>query len=160
MIHLAPSARGLARGRRRRSRLQAAMAISSNPLSSTRKSRQTALGSPHSQVRLALDVGLARLPLGVEGIEILLEPLLGRRPPIPILGGEPTYRGRAANSRNRLETGRSALRVPPDYRPERPYAKGSISASASAISGISGVGEKPLSAGASTAPASAGRPVD
>jgi hypothetical protein len=29
-------------------------------------------------VRLALDVGLARLPLGVEGIEILLKSLLGR----------------------------------------------------------------------------------
>jgi hypothetical protein len=40
MIHLAPSARGLARGRRRRSRPQAAMAISSNPLNSTRKSAQ------------------------------------------------------------------------------------------------------------------------
>ena len=29
-------------------------------------------------VRLASDVGLARLPLGVEGLEFLLEPLLGR----------------------------------------------------------------------------------
>ena len=29
-------------------------------------------------VRLALDVGLARFPLGVEGIEILLKPLLRR----------------------------------------------------------------------------------
>ena len=29
-------------------------------------------------VRLALDVGLARLPLSVEGVEILLEPLVGR----------------------------------------------------------------------------------
>src|SRR3984885_5296090 len=33
---------------------------------------------PPALVRLALDVGLARLPLGVEGIEILLKPLLGR----------------------------------------------------------------------------------
>jgi hypothetical protein len=40
MIHLAPSARALERGRRRRSRLQAAMAISSNPLSSTKDSPQ------------------------------------------------------------------------------------------------------------------------
>jgi hypothetical protein len=45
-------------------------------------------------------------------------------------------------------------------RPKRHYAKRSISACASAISGISGVGEKPSSAGASTAWASAGRPVD
>src|ERR1700733_3438847 len=33
---------------------------------------------PPALMRLALDVGLARLPLGVEGIEILLKPLLGR----------------------------------------------------------------------------------
>jgi hypothetical protein len=31
---------------------------------------------PPALMRLALDVGLARLPLGVEGIEILLKPLL------------------------------------------------------------------------------------
>src|SRR5271168_1759677 len=29
-------------------------------------------------VRLALNVGLARLPLGVEGVEVLLKPLIGR----------------------------------------------------------------------------------
>jgi len=45
MIHLAPSARGLACGRRRRSRPQAAMAISSNPLRSTRKSPRAAAGA-------------------------------------------------------------------------------------------------------------------
>ena len=39
-------------------------------------------------------------------------------------------------------------------------ASASNSACASAISGISGVGEKPSSAGARTAWASAGRPVD
>ena len=33
-------------------------------------------------MRLALDVGLARLPLGVEGIEVLFEPLVGRDPRI------------------------------------------------------------------------------
>jgi hypothetical protein len=44
--------------------------------------------------------------------------------------------------------------------PNRPYAKCSISACASAISGSSGVGAKPSSAGARTAQASAGRPVD
>ena len=33
-------------------------------------------------VRLALDVGLARLPLGVEGVEVLFEPLVGRDPRI------------------------------------------------------------------------------
>ena len=37
------------------------------------------------------------------------------------------------------------------HRPKRPYAKRSISACASAISGISGVGAKPSSAGARTA---------
>jgi len=47
-----------------------------------------------------------------------------------------------------------------ETRPERPYAKRSISACASAISGISGVGEKPSSAGLRMARASAGRPVD
>jgi hypothetical protein len=37
------------------------------------------------------------------------------------------------------------------HRSMRPYAKSSISACASAISGISGVGEKPSTAGARTA---------
>src|SRR5271157_5598397 len=50
--------------------------------------------------------------------------------------------------------------TPSKIRPKRPYAKRSISARASAISGISGVGEKPSSAGARTACASVGRPVD
>ena len=46
------------------------------------------------------------------------------------------------------------------YRPKRPYAKRSTRACASAISGISGVGAKPSSAGASAPCASTGRPVD
>jgi hypothetical protein len=29
-------------------------------------------------MRLTLDVGLRRLPLGVEGVEVLLKPLVGR----------------------------------------------------------------------------------
>ncbi len=82
------------------------------------------------------------------------------RPRTSQVGGEPTNRGRAGNSRNRPETGHSALRVPPHHHPKRPYAKRSSSACASAISGISGVGEKPSSAGARTAWASFGRPVD
>jgi hypothetical protein len=56
--------------------------------------------------------------------------------------------------------GRSAFRVPPHHCSKRPYAKRSISACASAISSISGVGEKPSSAGARTAWASPKRPVD
>ena len=50
--------------------------------------------------------------------------------------------------------------VSPQLRPNRPYAERSISACASAISGISGVGAKPSSAGARTAWPSAGRAVD
>ncbi len=80
--------------------------------------------------------------------------------PSSAMGGERAYRRRAGNSRNRPETGHSALRVPPHHHPKRPYAKRSSSACASAISGISGVGEKPSSAGARTAWASFGRPVD
>ena len=33
---------------------------------------------PPALMRLALDVGLGSLPLGVEGVEVLFEPLLGR----------------------------------------------------------------------------------
>jgi hypothetical protein len=46
------------------------------------------------------------------------------------------------------------------HRPKRSYASCDSSACVSTISGISGVGEKPSSAGARTAWASAGRPVD
>src|SRR6516225_10204452 len=31
-------------------------------------------------MRLALDIGLRRLPLGVEGVEVLFKPLVGRDP--------------------------------------------------------------------------------
>src|ERR1700722_13022549 len=48
----------------------------------------------------------------------------------------------------------------PETRTEQSYAKRFINASASAISGISGVGEKPSSAGPRTAWASIGRAVD
>ena len=58
------------------------------------------------------------------------------------------------------ESRRSIARANWTSPPEAAYAKRSISASASAISGISGEGEKPSSAGASTARASAGRAVD
>jgi hypothetical protein len=46
------------------------------------------------------------------------------------------------------------------HRPRRSYASCDSSTCVSTISGISGVGEKPSSAGARTAWASAGRPVD
>jgi hypothetical protein len=55
----------------------------------------------------------------------------------------------------------SPARAAAPYRPSRrPYAKRPSSACASAISGISGVGEKPSSAGARMACASLGRPID
>src|SRR5271155_5230412 len=77
------------------------------------------------------------------------------KPATSPLGGERAYKGRSqGHSRH------SIARENRLHRPERPYAKRSISACASAISGISGVGEKPSSAGASTAWPSAGRPVD
>ena len=35
-------------------------------------------GQSPALMRLTLDVGLRRLPLGVEGVEVLLKPLVGR----------------------------------------------------------------------------------
>jgi hypothetical protein len=80
-----------------------------------------------------------------------------RRP--TALGGERAYEDRFVKDRSPRES-RHSVESGKYASPERPYAKRSISASASAISGISGVGEKPLSAGARTARASAGRAVD
>src|SRR5271165_39492 len=60
----------------------------------------------------------------------------------------------------RIPALQKAAREGPEIRPERSYAKRSISASASVISGISDVGAKPSSAGTSTAWASAMRPVN
>ena len=37
----------------------------------------TVMDQPPALVRLALDICFARLPLGVEGIEVLFEPLVG-----------------------------------------------------------------------------------
>ena len=75
------------------------------------------------------------------------------------LGGEPTQKG---SPRERSDCalkpgipGTNGLN-----RLKRPYAKRSISARASAISGTSGVGAKPSSARARTAWASTGRAVD
>ena len=82
----------------------------------------------------------------------------------PIERGGSTYCGHSDRSGagcSWADTGPTkAAREGPETRPERPYAKRSVNDIASAISGISGVGAKPSSAGARTAWASAGRPVD
>jgi hypothetical protein len=78
----------------------------------------------------------------------------GRARPSPDLTGDNGRRADRGSRREEPESdgdGHSVLRVPPHHCPKRAYANLERSASASAISGISGVGEKPLSAGARTA---------
>ena len=76
------------------------------------------------------------------------------------LGGKCACRCCPGKDRSPRKSCYSITRAKYSHRPERPYANRSISASASAILGISGVGAKPSSAGVRTACAAAGRPVD
>ena len=85
---------------------------------------------------------------------------VARRPPIPILGGKCAYNGCHGKDRSACESCHSIACLKYASTSEAAYASRGRSACASAISGISGVGEKPANAGARTASASAGRPAD